>query len=224
MDKGLILFLVKYFVLFAFLFLTFFVLDFSLKQLRSINENDKKYLQLLLYAGSFVAAGLMVYYGLNAIHFQYFEFFGIMFLALILAYWIFAKILLIYLLRLLIAFNQKLENGKIVIYNNNFYKFLDFYRDKALLEDLDGKVIQIPVKTLMNTDLSNFDDKIWFYSGSPQDIDALQEKIRNNPYIEPDLIAIIEEEDLATRQEKIKICIKGNVPFKDIKLLKEFLK
>ncbi len=223
MDKSLVIFVIKYFVLFVFVFLVFFVLSFGLKNLKSVKDTDKNYLLLLIYAGSAISVGLMVYY---AIIFGKQSLTGVLLIfiiSLIVAFLIFALWLAKIVLRLVFVFNNRLKEDDIVRFNNEFYRFLGFYKDYVILEDFDGKVIQLSIKSVLNQGLQQPGDKIWFYISQPMPIELVSKRLEENPYLTTDRLAAIEEEDLATREKRIKICAKGKFNFKDLKQLKKYI-
>ncbi len=51
----------------------------------------------------------------------------------------------------------------------------------------------------------------------------IQDIIKENPYISPEQVAVLTEEDLATREEKIKVCVKEFSSFKVLKQFKTFI-
>jgi hypothetical protein len=224
MDKSLVVFYLKYFVLFSFVFEIFIVLKFFLQRINSAKE-DVKSLMLIFYAGSFVALGLMIYYGLLVAGLDYIKLFVLLILGLVFAYLIFALFLVKYIVRWIVLFNNSIKQGDIVQMEDEFYRFLDFYKDKALLENFDGKVIQFSIFSLIHESFKPAKNLIWFYLPNENyDIDQIRQKIEVNPYVPSELIAVVKEEDLATRTKQLKVCIKDFADFKQIRELKKYLR
>ncbi len=215
MDKSLVLFVSKYVVLFTFVFEVIFLLQYFLKKLNNVSVSDKKLLLWLFYLGSAVVLALMTFYGVVLTNYKFLYFLAVILVSFFVAWWLFKVWLKSWIARYIVFFDKKVDYGQIVNYEQNIYRFLGFNKDKILLEDLDGNVLPLPI----DTTIIPVGDEICFFIKDSGKITDIQQIIRQNPYVETEKIAVITEEDLATREEKVKICIKD---FADFKVLKQF--
>ncbi len=223
MNKILAILLAKYLILFVFVFLVYFIVKFFVQSLKNVSQKDKRVLLYLLNGGFLVALGFMVYVGLMAFDYDLVKFTVVFLVSIFLGYWFFVW-LKQYIARYVLIFDNRIDIGDVVEIDGEFFRVLSFKADKIFLENFDGQVVTRKVLDMIQRQVLPVKDKIWFYLDKNDiNLSQLQDLINKNPYIPPQDIALIEEEDLAVREKRIKICIKQPKDFDAVLKLRKYL-
>ncbi len=224
MSKILVILLVKYTVLFVFVFLAFLGIKYFVQSLNKVPSKDKQVLLYLLYGAMVVALGFLIYVGLMAFDYDLLKFTVVFLVSIFLAVWLYVAWLKPYVARYVIIFDNRVDVGDVIEINGEFFRILSFKADKIVVESLEGQTVKRRVMDLLDGRISAVKEKVWFYLDKTDvDLVKVQDLINKNPYIEPQTIALIEEEDLATREQRIKICVKLPVEFEALQKLRMYL-
>ncbi len=212
-------FVVKFIILLAFFVLVFLTIEYFLKRL-VFDTKDKKSLQLLVNLGFIIAVVLIIlyFYALNIL--PQWKFLLAVLGAIVLGYIVFVLIRR-KLDNFIFLIKKRLEYGDFVEYNNQVYRFLTVHKNKVLLEDINGQVVEIEISPSL--DIKKLEKGLGFVVDtqlSPEQISRLVEK---NPFVPAHYVAVFLEEDISEDRPVLKIYIKQCDSFQKFKEFKRYI-
>ncbi len=211
-------FVVKFIILLAFFILVFLTINYFLKRL-VFDESDKKTMKLLVNLGFVVAVVLIILYLYVLNILPQWKFLLAVLGAITLGYIVFVLIRQ-KLDNFIFLIKKRLEYGDLVEYNKQVYRFLTVHKNKVLLEDINGQVIEVEISPSL--DIKKSEKGLEFVLDTELTPEELNQLVEKNPFVPAHYVAVFLEED-ADAKPVLKIYVKHCDSFQKFKEFKRYI-